>query len=154
MKPLSKAVLFVVDDEPSVRRAMGRLLASVGFQVELFGSGEEVLEAIVGRRVRPDCLILDVHLRGMNGFELQDRLRARGWEVPTVFMTAVEFVRSVGEGWRERFPPGLQEASLLLKPFDDQALLERITRALGPAEATRPSGGPSPDPGPPSALGA
>ena len=121
---------------------MGRLLTTAGFAVELFASGEKYLEAVDAGRPQPDCLVLDVHLRGMSGFELRDCLRARGLAVPIVFMTAVEFVRSIGEGWRERISQGQLESSLLLKPFDDHALLDHIGRALSP-----PGGAPNSGPG-------
>ena len=75
--------LVVVDDDEEVRTALRRLLRSMGHAVRVFGSAEEY-EALP---VLADCLIVDLRLPGLNGFELRDRLRLRGSAIPIVFIT-------------------------------------------------------------------
>lgn len=127
-KRTSKILIGVVDDEPSVRRAVERLLRSAGFAVLTFASGEDLLEE--WPEPKPACLILDVHLRGMSGFELQEQLVARGCVVPIIFITAVELIRALGENWRQHVARQLGSAGLLLKPFDEQALFDKIDEVM------------------------
>lgn len=77
--------IFVVDDEPTVRKALGRLLRAAGFEVRLFASAQELLTAI--EHHRPDCLLLDYQMPGVNGLELHAALLDRGIEMPIVFLT-------------------------------------------------------------------
>src|SRR5688572_25759470 len=77
-------VLAVVDDDPDVRRALLRLLRSHGHNVHLFVSAE----AYLAGQCRPDCVIIDIHLPGINGLELAARMRRTGCEIPVVFITA------------------------------------------------------------------
>src|SRR5688572_17962810 len=79
-------MIAVVDDESSVRVALGRLLRLAGYTVHAFASGEELL-ASLERRV-PDCVVLDLHLPGLSGFEIDARLRALHPRVGVVFITA------------------------------------------------------------------
>src|SRR5262245_30343453 len=76
----------IVDDDASVLRALRRMVESAGFTVETFPSGEGLLRR--GAPGWPDCLILDVHLGDMNGFQLQRRLAAGGCTSPIIFVTA------------------------------------------------------------------
>ena len=116
-------VICVVDDEASILRALWRLLAAGGFSVETFSSAEGFLES--EHRWRADCLILDVHLDGMDGFELQERLLALGAEIPVVFITGHD-----DRTTRER--AGRAGAvGYLRKPFDDESLIGAINRAIG-----------------------
>ncbi len=78
--------ISIVDDDASIREALESLMRSVRFEVEAFASAEEFL-ASESLKVT-DCLILDVYLPGMNGFELQQRLNSEGRTVPIVFITA------------------------------------------------------------------
>jgi FixJ family two-component response regulator len=80
----SVPVVFVVDDDPSVRSSLKFLISTVGLQVETFDSAEAALQ-----RVLPDatsCLVLDVRLRGLSGLDLQHELAARNCQIPIVFM--------------------------------------------------------------------
>ena len=79
-------LVCIVDDDRSLLRALGRLLRTAGFTVEAFASAEEFLET--KHRVPPRCLILDVRLGGMSGFQLHDLLLATGTPPPVVFITA------------------------------------------------------------------
>lgn len=111
--------LVVVDDDEDVRTSLRRLLRSMGHDVQVFASAE----AYEDRPAAADCLIVDLRLPGLNGFELRDRLRLRGCTIPIVFIT--------GDGGPS---PGDTAAHVgtqsLSKPFDDQDLLAAITRAV------------------------
>ena len=116
-------VIAVVDDDASVRRALQRLLQSAGFRVETFATAREFLKA--DDWAQTACLVLDVHLPGMSGFQLEEYLAASGVPIPIVFITAYD-----DEPTRER----VQRAGAvgyLRKPFDQGTLIEAITRATG-----------------------
>ncbi len=78
-------LIAVVDDEEPIRKALKRLLRSAGLEVETFPSGVEFLESLVIRR--PDCVVLDLHMPVMSGFEVQVRLAKSGPSVPVVVIT-------------------------------------------------------------------
>ena len=122
-------MVFVVDDDPSVRRAIKRLVESVGLRVELFGS---VLE--FRSTSHPDvasCLVLDIRLPGISGLDFQRELLKTHNEIPMIFITAHAdipmTVRAMKAGAVE----------FLTKPFRDQDLLDAIQVALERARATR-----------------
>lgn len=115
-------MVFVVDDDPSVRRSLTRLLASAGYTVEAFASAKEFLgrEPYAG----PCCLVLDVRMPGLNGLDLQETLAATGRRMSIVFVTGhVDVPMSVRAMKRGA-------ADLLTKPVDDRDLLAAIRRAL------------------------
>jgi len=116
------SVVFVVDDDPSVRRAIKRLVKSVGLQVELFGSAQEFLRS--ERPNAPSCLVLDIRLPGISGLDLQRELPAANIHIPIIFITAhgdiPMTVRAMKAGAVE----------FLTKPFRDQDLLDAIHLAL------------------------
>jgi len=111
-------VVFVVDDDPSVRRAIKRLVESVGLQVELFGSAQEFLRS--KRPNAPSCLVLDVRLPGISGLDFQRELADANIHIPIIFITAhgdiPMTVRAMKAGAVE----------FLTKPFRDQDLLDAI----------------------------
>jgi FixJ family two-component response regulator len=115
-------VVFVVDDDPSVRRAIQRLVESVGLQVELFGSAQEFLRS--ERPNAPSCLVLDVRLPGISGLDFQRELADANIHIPIIFITAHAdipmTVRAMKAGAVE----------FLTKPFRDQDLLDAIHLAL------------------------
>jgi len=111
--------LVVVDDDDDVRSALRRLLRSMGHEVRVFASAEEY-EACA---VAADRLIVDLHLPGLNGLELRDRLRLRGSPTPIVFITG-DGGPSPGDTMAPAGTPSLA------KPFDDSELIAAITRAL------------------------
>ena len=78
--------VFVVDDDPSVLTAMKRLLRSGGFEVEVFSSGRDFLHAVGPGTT--GCVILDVQMPGMDGLEVQERMRVSGYKLSVVFITA------------------------------------------------------------------
>ena len=87
--PLSPAtsspLVYVIDDDASLLRALRRLLAAGGFRVCTFSSAEDFLES---SETTPACLVLDVHLGGLSGLDLQERLLASGRRIPVLFITA------------------------------------------------------------------
>ena len=125
----SDAVVFVVDDDASIRDAVKSLLKSVGLRAETFGSTEEFFGA-----TRPDgasCLVLDVRLPGMSGLDFQADLEKRGIRVPIIFITAHGDIpmtsRAIKAGAVEFLP----------KPFQKQELLDAIHQALERDRAMR-----------------
>jgi FixJ family two-component response regulator len=127
MEP-SKILTALVDDEPPVRKAVGRLLSSAGFEVRTFGSGPEFIESLIGGR--PDCVILDIHMPGMTGFEVHTRLHALGFRLPVIFITAFD-----DPDVAQRLEQALA-AGLLRKPFTEEELLHAIRLAVGRLEST------------------
>lgn len=117
------ASVAIVDDDASVRGALARLFRVAGFDVAAFGSPRDYLAACHGAH-QPSCLVLDVYLDGMTGFELQDVLAAAGHPPPVVFITAHDEL-SARELTRRAGPGGF-----LRKPFDDEALLAAVRRAI------------------------
>jgi len=118
-------VISIVDDDPSVRRALNRLVGSAGYLVETFASAQDFLDS--SGSTRTACLVLDIYLDGMTGFELQNKLEADRRAIPIIFMTAHD-----DPATRERIARS-GAAGYLGKPFDGQALLDAILRAAGPA---------------------
>jgi FixJ family two-component response regulator len=110
----------VVEDDPSFLRALRRLLSGAGFSVATFASAEEFLasESAGGTA----CLVLDVHLGGMSGFDLQQHLATAGIPIPTVFITAHDDPVT-----RKRARSGV---AYLRKPFREDALIGAIQQAL------------------------
>src|ERR1035441_1253578 len=122
-------LVFVVDDDPSVRRAIKRLVGSVGLQVELLESARDFLQA--KRPDVPSCLVLDIRLRTTSGLDLQRELTKANIPVPMIFITAhgdiPMTVRAMKAGAVE----------FLTKPFRDQDLLDAIQIALKKDRARR-----------------
>lgn len=121
----ANARISIVDDDVLVRRALGRFCELSGYAVELFESAEEFLEA--KNADETDCLILDVHLPGRSGLQLQQELQAAGKRVPIVFVTAYEDEQSRNQA----IQTGAVE--FLQKPLDNERLLKVIQKALHPS---------------------
>lgn len=85
---MDKPTIWVVDDDPSVQRAMRRLIESMSCSCAVFSSGHDLLAAIAG--AQPDLVILDIHMPGLTGLDVLAELRARGVRVPVVLITGVE----------------------------------------------------------------
>jgi FixJ family two-component response regulator len=121
--------VYLVDDDVSVLRGLGRLLAAAGMKVAAFDSPREFLGRL--DPAAPGCLVLDVAMPGLNGFELQQALAARGSALPVVFLTG-----------RGDIPMSVQAmkrgaADFLTKPVDDETLLATIRNALEKNRASR-----------------
>jgi FixJ family two-component response regulator len=114
--------IAVVDDEASVRTALGRLLRLAHYDVQAFASGEEFIDSLAMHL--PACVLLDIRLPAMTGFDVQARLRGMRIHLPVVFITASDDVslseKVVAEGG----------VCLLRKPFSNAKLLEAIELAL------------------------
>lgn len=123
--PKPTPVISIVDDDLSVRRALHRLIQSEGYLVETYASAHDFLSSTPSSRV--GCLILDIHLEGMDGFELQKRLASGHIPIPIIFITARD-----DPATRDRIRES-GVAGYLAKPFDPQALLDAIHRVAGPA---------------------
>jgi FixJ family two-component response regulator len=127
--PEPEAIVFVVDDDPSVREALQRLVRSAGLRVEAFASAEEFLNR--RREAVPSCLLLDVRLPDLSGLDLQRRMVDANHEIPVVFITGhgdiPTTVRAMKAGAVE----------FLTKPLVEGDVLESIRQAIARDRATR-----------------
>jgi FixJ family two-component response regulator len=124
-KPIVDAerpVVYVIDDDDSVRVALGDLLASVGLEARTFGSTEEFLNG--GAANAPGCLVLDIRMPGQSGMDFQQQMADLGIRLPVIFITGHGdigmSVRAMKEGAIE----------FLAKPFRDQDLLDAIQHGI------------------------
>jgi len=119
-EPISQ--VYVLDDDISAREAVESLIRSVGLRVRTFASAQDVLASL--RKERPNCLVLDIQLPDINGFELQQELAANDIQIPIIFLTGhgdiPMSVRAMKAGAVE----------FLTKPFRDQDLLDAVRVAL------------------------
>ena len=122
MAPEQQPIVFVIDDDPSVRGALARLFRSVGLQAEVFGSAAELLQ----RKIPdvPSCLVLDVRLPGQSGLDVQAELTKADIRIPIIFMTGhgdiPMTVRAMKGG----------AVDFLAKPFRDQDMLDAVATAI------------------------
>lgn len=123
------AIVFVIDDNSSVREALEGLLRSAGLRVESFASADQFMQR--PRVSEPSCLILDIELPGGSGLDLQERLARTYGDMPIIFLT--------GHGDVGRSVRAMKAGAVefLTKPFDDEALLEGIRSALHKSELIR-----------------
>ena len=129
MTPTAAPLVFVVDDDASVRRSLARLIRNSGYEVEAFASvGEFLARAAYDG---PCCLVLDVRMPGLTGLDLQEALRAAGQRLSIVFITGYRdvpvSVRAMKAG----------AVDFLTKPVDGRALLPAIQRAVDRTQADR-----------------
>jgi len=129
--PDARPVVFVIDDDPSVREALGSLLRSVGLRVELFDSGAEFLRS--AQTDAPSCLVLDVRLPGLSGLDFQAELTKANIHIPIVFMTGYGDIPMTVKAMKA----GAVE--FLTKPFRDQDMLDAVQHAFVQDRARRES---------------
>jgi len=124
------ALIAIVDDEESVRKALSRLMRAAGFNVETFSSGADFLRAVEQRP--PHCVVLDLRMPHLSGFDVQRALKQAASQVPVVIITGDDSPESralaLGQGAK----------AYLRKPVDDTMLLDAIQTAMrsSPAAAT------------------
>ena len=126
---ITAPVVFVVDDDPSVRSSLKFLISTVGLHVETFDSAEAALQRVP--QDAPSCLVLDVRLHGLSGLDMQHELGDRNCQIPIVFITGhgdiPMTVRAMKAGAIE----------FLTKPFRDQDLLDAVRIAIERDRARR-----------------
>ena len=120
--PESKAIVFVVDDDLSVREGLERLLKAVGWRVQTFASAQEFLAH--RKENLPSCLVLDVGLPDLSGLDLQEQIIEANKEIPIVFITGHKDVPTSVRAMKA----GAVE--FLVKPFSEQDLLDSIQEAI------------------------
>jgi FixJ family two-component response regulator len=125
----SDATIVIVDDDPSVRKGLERLIRSLGWETESFGSAQEFLAS--ARIQAPSCLVLDLQLPGLSGLELQKQMTEAGVETPIVFLT--------GHGDIPASVKAMKAGAIefLTKPVDEQDLLKAIQEAIERDRRTR-----------------
>ncbi|HTU45557.1 MAG TPA: response regulator transcription factor [Bryobacteraceae bacterium] len=121
-------IVFVVDDDISVRESLELLVASAGWKVETFASAQDFL--LRSRATAPRCLVLDISMPGLNGLELQKRVAAEHPDMPVIFIT--------GHGDVPKTVQAMKAGAVefLTKPFNDDALLGAIRQALERSRVT------------------
>jgi FixJ family two-component response regulator len=117
-------VVAIVDDDPSVRRALRRLVASLSFAPADFPSGETFLESV--EETRPHCALVDLHMPGLNGLEVLLQLRKRGLRIPTIIVTGNT------QPDMERLCLEAGAAAYLLKPLDRDSVFAAVQAAALP----------------------
>ena len=122
---IPRPLIAVVDDDASLRQAVASLLKSYDIACCKFGTGEELLNSPTIAEF--SCFLTDVVMPGMDGFELVEALRARGFMQPTIFMTAYK-----REGYAER-AHALSATCIVSKPFETEKLMGCVRRALASA---------------------
>jgi FixJ family two-component response regulator len=119
---VAQAVVFIVDDDPSIRASLENLLSSEGHATQSFDSPQAFMSA--DRPDLPACLILDVRLRGSSGLEFQRELNRRNWSLPIIFIT--------GHGDVPMSVAAMKAGAIefLLKPYRDQELLDAVNKGI------------------------
>ena len=115
-------MVAIVDDDDLMRSALQGLMKSVGLPAQAFASAEEFLKS--GQQNEVGCLVADISMTGMSGLELQAKLNADQYRIPTIFITA--------HGDEKMRMQALRAGAVefMAKPFDDEALLESVRAAL------------------------
>ena len=123
----SNAIIFVVDDDTSVRNAVKRLIRSLGFTVETFDSAQAFLKH--EPHDGPACLVLDIRMPGTSGIELQEQLAEAGVQMPIIFIT--------GHGNIPMSVKAMKAGAVdfIEKPFEDQKLIDAIHMAIAQKQA-------------------
>src|SRR5215470_17933390 len=118
----AKPIVFVVDDDISVRESLELLIQNEGFRPKTFASAQEFLDC--PRTLVPNCMLLDISLPGMNGLDLQKRIAIERTEMPIIFIT--------GSGDISKSVQAMKAGAIefLTKPFNDEVLLTAIRQAL------------------------
>ena len=124
----SRLRIAVIDDDESVRKALKRLLRAANLDADTFASGREFLGSLAS--CVPDCVVLDLHMPGMNGLDVQRQLLGNGQRVPIVVITGHDEPQARAQCL------AAGAAAYLRKPLDDEALLGAIHRAATAARSS------------------
>jgi FixJ family two-component response regulator len=122
MAEQNKPVIYVVDDDLSIRRGMERLIRSTGMDVKVFSSAKDFLK--FKYREHNSCMVVDIRLEGKNGLGLQEDLHALGSNLPIIFITGFDSAETRSQAKKAG------AAGYFRKPIDDQALMDSIHWAL------------------------
>jgi FixJ family two-component response regulator len=117
-----KAIVYIVDDDDSVRGAIKRLIRSAGMEAQTFASGGDFLKSKF--RDQKTCMVADVRMPGMSGLELYQKMVERGFKLPVIFITGFDTAEIRSQAKKSG------AFGYFLKPVDDQALLDAILLAL------------------------
>jgi two-component system, LuxR family, response regulator FixJ len=115
-------MIFIVDDDKAVLKALMLLLRIAGFHAEGFSSAEDFLKQ--AHITDSDCIILDLSMPGMSGFDLMERLTSWGINPQVIIITAFD------DAWNRERARKIKAAAFLTKPVDDQALIDTINWVL------------------------
>ena len=125
-------MVYVIDDDESIRRALQRLLRSADFEVRVFASAEEFLQS--GSIDERACVVLDIRMPGLTGFDLQEKLASMGIRMPVIIVSAFDDEESLERARK------LGATAFFRKPVDGEALIDAIHWATGfNKHGTRPS---------------
>jgi FixJ family two-component response regulator len=127
--PVEKEMVAVVENDSTVGEAIARLLRAAGFRAQTFISAESFLKQ--DSNCKPGCLVLDIHLGGMSGFELEQRLNNAGSGVPVIFITADETSET-----RERAKK-THCRGFLYKPVEAEKLIPIVRQAMEPPPVSK-----------------
>jgi FixJ family two-component response regulator len=127
-----KPIVAIVDDDESLGRALNRLVRELGMEAKTFLSGQDFLD-VVGRTpfLTPDCLVLDLRMPGVSGFDVQEQLIRNGTSCPVIVMTAY------ADADVHQRATALGAIAVLAKPFDQDVFIGLLRTALG-RRARRP----------------
>lgn len=117
-----EATVFVVDDDPAIRKSLRWLIESVGLNVQTYELASEFLDSYSPDR--PGCLVLDVRIPGMSGLELQEKLRERGYDIPVIIVSGYGDVPMAVRAMKAG------AVDFLEKPVSDQVLLDYIQKGI------------------------
>ena len=124
--PVEEKQIYILDDDESVLRSLKLLMVSYGFAVDVFSSAEEFFRAVPNTAL--GCLILDIHMVGLNGWDTMQRLTKEGYNLPVIVITADK-----DDSFKEK---ALKAGAVgfLKKPFEDHHLLHMVNRVLNKTE--------------------
>lgn len=116
--------IYLVDDDPSVRRSLSRLVRQAGYEDQAFDSAEAFLAACPASFGHPSCAVVDLQMPGLSGLELQQRIKDHPAPCPVIFISGHGDIPSSVQAMRQG------AVTFLTKPFDDEALLRAISEGL------------------------
>lgn len=129
----TRPVIAIVDDDVFVCRAMKRLVSLMGMDADTFVSGQEFIDLLETMpSFDPDCVILDVHMPGLNGLQVQERLTRIRRDIPVIFATAAD------EVWVRERALASGAVAFLHKPFNNDLFLKTLRAVLKIEVATKP----------------